>query len=186
VPVLRASRAEAITVSRTSFEGYGTSERSTSRRPALRACLRFRLLMYDKTLKHVTPALDSSGTSGALGGAGICIPSAHLIPIPADSTMFLDIASRSLLTIDPTGKVAHVTALPRPQEILTLSVGYIYGTPTLDTKDRLVYQGTPTNQNRALIRLYSATATSVRAKSSPLTSNLLPIATVTPYARQSP
>ena len=73
--------------------------------------------------------------------------------MPADSTMYLDIASRSLLTIDPAGKVAHVTALPRPQDIMTLSVGSIYGTPTLDAKGRLVYQGTPPNQNRALMEL---------------------------------
>ncbi|MBL0169543.1 MAG: hypothetical protein IPP90_02280 [Gemmatimonadaceae bacterium] len=114
---------------------------------------RYRVLMYDKSLKHFTPALDSSGTSGTLGSSGISIPSAHLIAMPADSTMYLDIASRSLLTIDPTGKVAHVTALPRPQDIVTLSVGYIYGTPTLDAKGRLVYQGTPPNQNKALIEL---------------------------------
>lgn len=114
---------------------------------------RFRVLLYDKSLKTHTRALDSSGTSGSLGGSGISIPSAHLIAMPADSTMFLDIATRSLLTLDPTGKVAHVTALPRPQDILTLSVGYIYGTPTMDTKGRLVYQGTPPNQNKALIEL---------------------------------
>ena len=114
---------------------------------------RYRVLMYDKSLKHFTPALDSSGTSGTLGSSGISIPSAHLIAMPADSTMYLDIASRSLLTIDPTGKVAHVSALPRPQDIVTLAVGYIYGTPTLDAKGRLVYQGTPPNQNRALIEL---------------------------------
>lgn len=114
---------------------------------------RFRVLLYDKALKTFTPALDSSGTSGALGTSGISIPSAHLIAMPADSTMYLDIASRSLLTIDPTGKVAHVSALPRPQDILTLAVGYIYGTPTLDAQGRLVYQGTPPNQNRALLEL---------------------------------
>lgn len=114
---------------------------------------RFRVLMYDKSLKSFTPALDSSGTSGALGNSGISIPSAHLIAMPADSTMYLDIASRSLLTIDPSGKVAHVSALPRPQDIMTLAVGYIYGTPTLDGQGRLVYQGTPPNQNRALMEL---------------------------------
>ncbi len=114
---------------------------------------RFRVLLYDKSLKTFTRALDSSGTSGTLGNSGVSIPSAHLIAMPADSTMYLDIASRSLLTIDPAGKVAHVTALPRPQDILTLSVGYIYGTPTLDAKGRLVYQGTPPNQNKALIEL---------------------------------
>jgi hypothetical protein len=114
---------------------------------------RYRVLMYDKTLAHFTPALDSSGTSGTIGGSSISIPSAHLIAMPADSTMYLDIATRSLLTIDPTGKVAHVTALPRPQDILTLSVGYTYGTPTLDAKGRLVYQGTAPDQNRALIEL---------------------------------
>jgi hypothetical protein len=114
---------------------------------------RFRVLLYDKALKTFTPALDSSGTSGSLGGAGITIPSAHLIAMPADSTMYLDIATRSLLTIDPSGKVAHVSALPRPQDIITLAVGAIYGTPTLDAKGRLVYQGTPPNQNRAIIEL---------------------------------
>jgi hypothetical protein len=114
---------------------------------------RFRVLIYDKSLQHFTAALDSSGTSGTLGNSGVSIPSAHLIAMPADSTMYLDIASRSLLTIDPNGKVAHVTALPRPQDIVTLSVGYIYGTPTLDAKGRLVYQGTPPNQNKALIEL---------------------------------
>lgn len=114
---------------------------------------RFRVLLYDKSLKTFTRALDSSGSSGTLGNSGVSIPSAHLIAMPADSTMYLDIASRSLLTIDPAGKVAHVTALPRPQDILTLSVGYIYGTPTLDAKGRLVYQGTPPNQNKALMEL---------------------------------
>jgi hypothetical protein len=114
---------------------------------------RFRVLMYDRSLKSFKPALDSSGTSGTLGGSGITIPSAHLIAMPADSTMYLDVATRSLLTIDPTGKVAHVSALPRPQDIMTLAVGYIYGTPTLDAKGRLVYQGTPPNQNRAMIEL---------------------------------
>lgn len=114
---------------------------------------RFRVLIYDQSLTHFTRALDSSGTSGTLGNSGVTIPSAHLIAMPADSTMYLDIASRSLLTIDPAGKVAHVTALPRPQDIMTLSVGYIYGTPTLDAKGRLVYQGTPPNQNRALMEL---------------------------------
>lgn len=114
---------------------------------------RFRVLIYDKALKTFTRALDSSGTSGSLGNSGVSIPSAHLIALPADSTMYLDIATRSLLTIDPAGKVAHVTALPRPQDILTLSVGYIYGTPTMDAKGRLVYQGTPPNQNKALIEL---------------------------------
>ncbi len=120
---------------------------------------RFRVLMYDKSLKSFTPALDSSGTSGALGGGGITIPSAHLIPMPADSTMYLDIASRSLLTIDPNGKVAHVSALPRPQDIVTLAVGYVYGTPTLDATGRLVYQGTPPNQNKAIIELMQKMAT---------------------------
>lgn len=120
---------------------------------------RFRVLLYDKSLKSFTAALDSSGTSGALGNAGISIPSAHLIPMPADSTMYLDIASRSLLTIDPNGKVAHVSALPRPQDIMTLAVGYIYGTPTLDQKGRLVYQGTPPNQNKAIIELMQKMAT---------------------------
>ncbi|MEP6766566.1 MAG: hypothetical protein ABJB66_19785, partial [Gemmatimonadaceae bacterium] len=115
---------------------------------------RYRVLMYEKTLKHFTPALDSSGTSGAIGGGtGISVPSAHLIPMAGDSTMYLDIATRALLTIDPNGKVAHVTALPRPQDIMTLAVGYIYGTPTLDSRGRLVYQGTPPDQNKALIEL---------------------------------
>src|SRR4051812_38526164 len=49
---------------------------------------RFRVVMYDKTLKHFTPALDSSGNSGTLAGTGITIPSAHLIPMPGDSTMY--------------------------------------------------------------------------------------------------
>lgn len=120
---------------------------------------RYRVLLYDKSLKSFTPALDSSGTSGAMGNSGISIPSAHLIQMPADSTMYLDIASRSLLTIDPNGKVAHVSALPRPQDIVTLAVGYVYGTPMLDAKGRLVYQGTPPNQNKAIIELMQKMAT---------------------------
>ena len=116
---------------------------------------RYRVLMYDKTLKHFTPALDSSGTSGAIGGGtGISIPSAHLIAMPGDSTMYLDIATRALLTMDPSGKVAHVTALPRPQDIVTLAVGALFTARlTLDAKGRLVYQGTPPDQNKALIDL---------------------------------
>lgn len=135
---------------------------------------RFRVLLYDKSLKTFTRALDSSGTSGTLGNSGVSIPSAHLIAMPADSTMYLDIASRSLLTIDPAGKVAHVTALPRPQDILTLSVGYIYGTPTLDAKGRLVYQGTPPNQNKALIELNQKIMTE-RSASAPAAIDSAPI-----------
>lgn len=114
---------------------------------------RFRVLMYEPSLKTFTAALDSSGTSGALGGAGIQIPSVHLIAMPGDSTMYVDVATRSLLTLDPHGKVAHVTALPRPGDIVTLAVGAIYGTPTLDKAGRLVYQGMPPDQQRALIEL---------------------------------
>ena len=66
-----------------------------------------------------------------------------------DNIKVRELAAPVAVSTDSLGARVSV----RAQDILTLSVGYIYGTPTLDDKGRLVYQGTPPNQNKALIEL---------------------------------
>ena len=101
---------------------------------------RQRVRLFDATLKTSTIVMDSG--SNAVGGAmPVSFPSAQLIPYMGDSTLYVDVASTSLLVLDAKGKVAHVMALPRPRDAMFLAIGGQFGTPAMDAKGRLVYRG---------------------------------------------
>jgi hypothetical protein len=107
---------------------------------------RFRVLLYDKTLTTHTLVLDSATS---LGGSTFVVATLPLIAVPGDSTFYVDFGSRSLLLIDPNGKVARPVALPRPNDVGWFAYGHA-GMPVLDSKGRLVYgsgfpYGAPTN-----------------------------------------
>ena len=95
-----------------------------------------RVLLFDSTLAHATPVADStSSTANAYGN----MPGG-LIPYRADSTLFIDPASLSMLVLDGSGKIARVMSVPRPDEAIFL-IGGPFGTSGFDPAGRLVYRG---------------------------------------------
>jgi hypothetical protein len=75
--------------------------------------------------------------SAANGGQSYGPRAAPLIPFVADSTLFVDAQSLSLLVIDPTGKIARVMSSPRASD-LRLLAGSASGT---DRNGNLIYRG---------------------------------------------
>jgi hypothetical protein len=94
---------------------------------------RRRLVLLDKSLGNATVVIDS--TAGAANSYGP--RAAPLIGYLGDSSLFVDIASTSLLVIDPAGKVARVMSAPKPQDLRFLGNSPAY----VDNKGRLLYRG---------------------------------------------
>ena len=105
-----------------------------------------RVLLYDAGLANFTVVADStSATSNAYGGR-----IAGLIPYKADSTLFVDPQSLSMLVLDPTGKVARVMSVPNAQDAMAFAG--MMGNSGFDGTGRLVYRGSPRFQMRAPMR----------------------------------
>lgn len=99
---------------------------------------RRRVLLYDPTLTKATSVVDSAGTTGS--AMATQVPSSQLIRYLGDSSLYVDVATQALLVIDPSGKVAHVMALPRPTDAILIAIGAL-GAAVVDPKGRLVYRG---------------------------------------------
>ena len=94
--------------------------------------IRRQLVTLDADLAHPNVIIDSTS-----GGTNYYGPrSAPLIPYVADSSLFVDGVSLSLLVIDPRGQVARVMAAPKPAD-LTFLAG---GASGVDDKGRLIYR----------------------------------------------
>lgn len=94
-----------------------------------------RVLMLDSTMKIVAVVADTTAaTQKAYGVNG-----GGLLVYHADSTLFVDPASYSMLVIDPDGKVVRVIAAPRPQDAAALLGGATGGNAGFDAHGRLVY-----------------------------------------------
>ncbi|MEP6780234.1 MAG: hypothetical protein ABJC26_10115 [Gemmatimonadaceae bacterium] len=90
-----------------------------------------RLLIFDSTLTNFSILADGSGKAGDYGASP-----AQLIPYLADSSLFVQSASRTLLLIDNVGKIVRTLALPKSADI-----GYVGGSRVaIDLKGRLVYR----------------------------------------------
>ena len=97
-----------------------------------------RLLMFDPQLKGFTVVADTTpATANAYSGR-----IGSLIAYRADSSLFVDPQSMSMLVIDPAGKVQRVMSVPRSQDAMTLG-NSMFGTPTFDAGGKLVYRGFP-------------------------------------------
>jgi hypothetical protein len=94
-----------------------------------------RVLMFDSTFKKFTVVADSTDATATAYGSRL----GGLIAYRADSTLFVDPASLSMLVIDPNGKIGRTMAAPRPNDINNL-IGGPFGTPGFDSKGRLVYR----------------------------------------------
>ena len=95
--------------------------------------VRRQLVMLDANLSNPTVVIDSVTEGGNSYGPR----AAPLIPYLADSSLFVDGSSLSLLVIDPNGKVAHVMSAPKPGDLRFLA-GSASG---VDAQGNLVYRG---------------------------------------------
>jgi hypothetical protein len=95
--------------------------------------LRRQMLLFDTTLSSRTVVMDSmSGTSTSYGPRPV-----PLIPFLGDSSLFVDLNSRTVVVLDGHGHIARTVALPRPGDIAFL----ISAVSGLDARGRLVFQG---------------------------------------------
>ena len=91
------------------------------------------MLLFDTLLANRIVALDSvDGTSTSYGPRAV-----PLIPFIGDSSLFVDLKSRTVVVLDGHGRIARTIALPRPQDIVAL----VGATSGFDTKGRLVFRG---------------------------------------------
>jgi hypothetical protein len=91
-----------------------------------------RILVFDSTLASYEVTIDSATGAAASYGPR----PAPIIGYLGDSTLFVDMASQSLLVINPAGKIARVMAAPRPQELFALS----QANAAVDAQGRLIYR----------------------------------------------
>ena len=93
-----------------------------------------RVIMFDPALSKFTLIADStSATSNAYSGR-----MGSLIPFRADSSVFIDPSSVSMLVIDPAGKVARVMAIPRAED--AMAIGSPFNASAFDASGRLIYR----------------------------------------------
>lgn len=104
---------------------------------------RRRVLMLDASLTKVTVVIDSTaGTSNSYGPRAT-----PLIAYLGDSSLFVDVASTSLLVIDPKGQVSRVMSAPKPGDLRFMGSSAAY----VDDRGRLLYRGAQmVTQNRSL------------------------------------
>jgi hypothetical protein len=97
-----------------------------------------RLLLLDPTLSTFSVVADTTpATANAYSGR-----TGGLIGYRADSSLFVDAQSMSMLVIDPEGKVARVMSVPRSQDAPVLGNSNL-GSPAFDAKGRLIYRPIP-------------------------------------------
>jgi len=95
-----------------------------------------RLVLLDGSLALSKVVADSTpAPANARSGR-----SAGLINYKADSSLFVDPGSLSMLVLDGSGNVARVMSVPRSQDAMVLG-NTALGTPSYDGKGRLVYRG---------------------------------------------
>ena len=97
-----------------------------------------KVVLFDSTLASYTLIADTtSATANAYSSRA-----GGLIPWKADTTLFVDPQSLSMLVLDGQGKVARVMSVPRPNEANFL-IGGPNGTPGTDRDGRLLFRGMP-------------------------------------------
>ncbi|MEP6835198.1 MAG: hypothetical protein ABJB74_17555 [Gemmatimonas sp.] len=94
--------------------------------------VRRQLVTLDASFSKRTVVVDSVTEGGQSYGPR----SAPLIPYLADSSLFVDGTSLSLLVIDPFGKVAHVMSAPKPSDLRFLASA----ASGVDARGNLVYR----------------------------------------------
>ncbi|MGV3711274.1 MAG: hypothetical protein ACO1Q7_20810 [Gemmatimonas sp.] len=94
--------------------------------------IRRQLVTLDASLGNRTVVVDSVTEGGQSYGPR----ASPLIPYLADSSLFVDGTSLSLLVMDPNGKVSHVMSAPKPGDLRFLASA----TSGVDAQGNLVYR----------------------------------------------
>lgn len=94
--------------------------------------VRRQLVALDPTLTKRTVMVDSVSEGGQSYGPR----ASPLIPYLADSSLFVDGTSLSLLVLDPFGKIAHVMSAPKPGDLRFLASA----ASGVDAQGNLVYR----------------------------------------------
>jgi hypothetical protein len=93
-----------------------------------------RVVLFDAELsKSIVVADSTSATANAYGARP-----GGIIAYRADTTMFVDPSSLSILVLSPAGRIQRVISAPRPNDI-TFLVGGPFGTPGFDAQGRLIH-----------------------------------------------
>lgn len=95
--------------------------------------MRRQLIVLDEKFATRTISIDSAAVDGQSYGPR----ATPLIPYLADSSLFVDGQSSTLLVIDPKGKLAHVMSAPKPGDLSSLASS----AAGVDAKGNLVYRG---------------------------------------------
>jgi hypothetical protein len=98
---------------------------------------RRRLLLMDSTLTNVVVVLDSlTEVANAYGTRA-----GTLFAYRGDSSIFVDPATLAMLILDGEGRIARVRAVPRAQDINSISSPtFSNGVPGFDAKGRFIYR----------------------------------------------
>lgn len=97
-----------------------------------------RVVMLDASISNPSIVLDSVADGGNSYGPR----ASPLIPYLADSSLFIDAPSLSLVVIDPHGKITRVMAVPRPNDLRILA-----GSPSgVDSRGNLLYRMEPSHK----------------------------------------
>src|SRR5438046_10497375 len=95
-----------------------------------------KVVLLDSTLAQISVVADTTAATATAYSGRI----ASIIPSRADSTLFVDPQSMSMMVIDPSGKMtSRVMALPRSEDAGMLG-GALGSSAGLDAKGRLVYR----------------------------------------------
>lgn len=95
---------------------------------------RRRVLLLDSTLATVAVVADSTAATGNAYASMM----AGLMPYRADSTLFIDPQSLSMLVLDPSGKVGRVMSVPRSEDAFALAGPF--GGASWDGRGGIVYR----------------------------------------------
>lgn len=96
-----------------------------------------RLLLLDTALVLERVVLDSMSENANTYGN----QSGGLIPYLADSTLFVDRNSLSMIVLDPAGNIARVRSVPRAQHLNAYGQGSTFGSSVAtDPRGRIVYR----------------------------------------------
>jgi hypothetical protein len=147
-----------------------------------------RLLLFSADLATHTVALDSTALTGGMAS----LPYAPaMIAGLADTTFVVDMNGSSLLTMEPSGKIGRVVALPRSRDVNALAFAFSNMIAFTDPKGRLVYRGSfpqppmppPAADGSRVMPVAPDTFPIVRADFDKRTADTLGVLRIAPFTR---
>jgi hypothetical protein len=100
----------------------------------------FKLITLDPTFTKITVWSDTAGTTKNNYGTQPAV----VMPVGGDSSVIIELRSRSLIMIDPQGNFGRVFALPKTGDATAVMLSTMYGGAGIDPNGRLVHFGNPT------------------------------------------